>query len=125
MMAGRHLAQMNVARARWAPDRPEMADFYAQVPAINAVAEGSPGFVWRLKEDYGDPFLLVNVSVWESVNALREFVYLSAHAGVFRDRGAWFEKPTEASQVLWWVAAGHRPGYAEGFERLGLLHVGR
>ncbi len=118
---GLHLAQMNVARARWAADRPEMADFYAQVAAINAIAEASPGFVWRLKDDYGDPMLLVNLSVWESEEALREFVYRSGHAGVFRDRGRWFERPEQAHQVLWWIAEGHRPSYVEGFERLTLL----
>jgi hypothetical protein len=100
-----------------------MADFYAQVPATNAVAEASPGFVWRLKDDYGDPLLLMNLSVWESVEALRDFVYKSAHMGVFRDRGRWFEKPTQASQVLWWVPAGHQPGYDEGLAKLVLLRA--
>ncbi|MEO5926330.1 MAG: DUF3291 domain-containing protein [Bryobacteraceae bacterium] len=122
-MAVWHLAQMNVAQARWAVDRPEMADFYAQAPAVNAIAESSPGFVWRLTDDYGDPLQLVNLSVWESVEALREFVYRSGHAGVFRDRAKWFEKATRANQVLWWVPAGHRPGYVEGFERLEMLRA--
>jgi hypothetical protein len=122
-MPGWHLAQMNVAQARWAVDRPEMADFYAQVPAINTVAESSPGFVWRLTEDYGDPLTLVNLSVWESVEALREFVYRSAHSGVFGERARWFEKPEQANQVLWWVPSGHRPGYAEGMARLERLRA--
>jgi heme-degrading monooxygenase HmoA len=117
------IAQMNVAQARWAADRVEMAEFYAQVPAINAGAEASPGFVWRLTEDAGDPSLLVNLSVWESVEALRGFVYQSAHVGVFRDRERWFEKPVQASQVLWWIPAGHRPGYAEGWAKLELLRT--
>lgn len=94
-----------------------MADFYAQVPAIHAIADASPGFVWRLTEDYGDPFLLVNLSVWESVEALREFVYRSGHAGVFGDRERWFEAG-QSRQVQWWIPEGHRPTYAEGFERL-------
>jgi heme-degrading monooxygenase HmoA len=122
-MPSQHLAQLNVAQARWTADRPEMADFYAQVPLINTIAEASPGFVWRLKEDYGDPLQLVNLSVWESVEALREFAYRSAHAGVFRDRERWFEKATQPSQVLWWIPIGHRPGYAEGFERLETLRT--
>lgn len=113
-MFGWHLAQFNVAQALWAADRPEMAEFYAQVQAVNAVAEASPGFVWRLTEDAGEPLMLVNLSVWESVEALRGFVYKSPHVGVFRDRERWFEKPAQASQVLWWIPAGHRPGYAEG-----------
>jgi hypothetical protein len=94
-----------------------MAEFYARIPETNAIAEASPGFVWRLKEDYGDPLLLVNLSVWESEEALREFVYRSGHAGVFRDRGKWFEAGS-SRQVQWWVPIGHRPTYAEGFERL-------
>lgn len=114
---------MNVARARWRSDQAEMADFFAQVPAMNAVAEASPGFVWRLTEDAGDPSSLVNLSVWDSVEALREFVYRSAHAGVFRDRERWFERPERANQVLWWVRAGERPGYGEGFERLEMLRA--
>ena len=114
---------MNAAQARWPADRPEMADFYAQVPAMNAVAEASPGFVWRLTEDAGDPSMLMNLSVWESVEALKDFVYKSAHAGVFRERERWFEKPEQAGQVLWWIAAGHRPGYAEGWAKLELLRA--
>ena len=117
-----HLAQMNVARAKFAADRPEMADFYAQVPAINAIAEACPGFVWRCKDDYGDAMLLVNLSVWESEEALREFVYRSGHAGLLRDRGRWFEPPTRFSQVTWWIPAGHRPTYTEGFAKLAELH---
>src|SRR5215207_538327 len=105
-MSGWHLAQMNVAQARWHSDRPEMADFYAQVSAINAVADASPGFVWRSTEDAGVPLSLVNLSVWESVEALKDFAYRSAHAGVFRDRDRWFEKPAQANQVLWWIPAG-------------------
>jgi heme-degrading monooxygenase HmoA len=116
---------MNVAQARWAADRPEMADFYAQVPAINALADTSPGFVWRLTEDAGDPSFLVNLSVWESPEALREFAYNSAHRGVFADRARWFEKPTQPSQVLWWIPEGHRPGYAEGWAKLAQLRATR
>jgi heme-degrading monooxygenase HmoA len=120
-MSAWQLAQMNVAQARWATDRPEMADFLAQIAATNAVAEASPGFVWRLTEDSGETTRLVNISVWESVEALKEFVYKSAHIGVFRDRERWFEKPSQANQVLWWVPTGHRPGYAEGHAKLALL----
>ena len=100
-----------------------MADFYAQVSAINAVAEASPGFVWRLKEDSGESRMLVNLSVWESVDALKEFVYKSAHIGVFRDRGQWFEKPTQANQVLWWIPSGHKPDYVEGWAKLEQLRA--
>ncbi len=122
-MPGWHLAQMNAAQARWRTDAAEMADFMAQIDTINEVADTSPGFVWRMTEDSGEPTRLVNISVWESVETLKDFVYQSAHIGVFRDRGRWFEKPTQANQVLWWVPAGHRPSYAEGHAKLALLQA--
>ena len=122
-MPGWQLAQMNVAQARWPTDQPEMADFISQIAAINAAAEASPGYVWTLTEDSGEPQMLVNISVWESVEALKAFVYQSAHVGVFRDCARWFETPTQANQVLWWVPAGHRPGYAEGWARLEMLRT--
>jgi hypothetical protein len=100
-----------------------MTDFHAQVPAMNALAEASPGFVWRLADDGGDPLLLENLSVWESVEALREFAYKSAHAGVFRDRARWFEKPTRPHQVLWWIPAGHHPSLVEARAKLELLRA--
>lgn len=112
---------MNVARIR--AERPEMADFYAQVEAVYAVSDSSPGFVWRLTEESGEPQMLVNISVWESVEALTDFTYKSAHSGVLRDRARWFERPTKPHQVLWWVPVGHHPGYAEGWVKLKQLRA--
>lgn len=100
-----------------------MADFVAQIAAVNARAEVSPGFVRLLTDDAGEPLRLVNLSVWESVETLKEFVYQSAHVGVFRDRARWFEKPAQAHQVLWWIPVGHRPSYAEGYAKLALLQA--
>jgi len=122
-MPGWHLAQLNLLHARWAPDSAEMAGFYAQVPAMNALAEASPGFVWRLVEDGGDSLLLENLSAWDSVEALKEFAYKSAHVGVFRDRARWFEIPTRPHQVLWWIPAGHHPNLVEGRAKLELLRA--
>lgn len=79
--------------------------------------------MWRLADDGGDPLLLENLSVWESVEALREFAYKSAHAGVFRDRARWFEKPTRPHQVFWWIPAGHHPDLIEGRTKLELLRA--
>ena len=123
-----HLAQINVAKALAAPDSEAMADFHAQIPAINAVADESRGFVWRWPDGpmgnatsigvSGDPFVLVNMSVWESVEALKTFAYRSSHANVLRDRSRWFEKSELAYQALWWIPAGHIPSMEEGKSRL-------
>jgi hypothetical protein len=121
--AQHHLAQYNVAWSRWDKDDPRMADFYARVRAMYEVAEASPGFVWRPTDDEDSRFLLTNLSVWASVEALRTFVYRAAHAGVLQDRARWFESPKEAHQVLWWVAAGHRPDWNEARERLAMLRA--
>lgn len=125
-----HLAQINVARALAPSGSEVMTGFYARISAINALADASPGFVWRLQDDSGnatsiqtseDPYLLVNMSVWESIEALKDFVYRSSHAGVFADRARWFEKPSQPHQALWWIPAGHIPTTAEGYARLDLL----
>ena len=96
-----HVAQINIARMLAPIDEPLMADFVAQLPSINALAESSPGFVWRLQSEggdatsikvYEDDMVIINLTVWESVEALRQYVYKSAHSGVMRDRRRWFEK---------------------------------
>jgi hypothetical protein len=111
-------------------DSPVMADFVAQLDAINALADRSPGFIWRLVGDgndatslrpFDDDFIIVNMSVWNSLDALEGYVYRSDHARVMRDRRRWFEKMGEAYTVLWWVPAGHRPSVAEA--RARLMHL--
>jgi hypothetical protein len=118
-----HLAQLNIARALGPLDSPVMAEFVAQLDHINALADASPGFIWRLKnatdvQAYQDPRIVVNLSVWESVEALRDFAYKSGHRGPLRDRLTWFEKPKEAHLALWWVPAGHVPSVEEARDRL-------
>jgi hypothetical protein len=104
-----------------------MADFKANLDPINALAEAAPGFVWRLKSDSGnatdivfsdDPMELVNMSVWESLESLKNYVYKSHHLEFFRRRAEWFEKSPQASYALWWVAEGHIPTVADAKERL-------
>lgn len=121
------LAQINIARLIAPLDDPRIADFVGQLDTINQLAETSSGFVWRLKSDSGnatdlayndDPFVIVNMSVWESIDALREFTYQSQHLTVFRERRKWFEKMTTPHYCLWWVPMGHRPKVAEGREKL-------
>ncbi len=108
-------------------DDPRMADFVAQLDEVNALAEQTPGFVWRLKSDSGnatdivysdDPFLLVNMSVWQSIESLKEFTYGLRHVSALRDRQRWFEKMALPHYCLWWVPDGHIPSVREGRERL-------
>ena len=122
-----HLAQINIARMLAPIDDPLMAEFVAQLAPVNALADTSPGFVWRLQSEsgdatsiivYEDDMIIVNLTVWESVDALREFVYKSAHRGVLRDRKRWFEKFDGPYYALWWVPAGHIPSTQEAKERL-------
>ncbi|MCI0551685.1 MAG: DUF3291 domain-containing protein [Anaerolineae bacterium] len=129
-MSEYHIAQINIARMLAPIDDPIMAEFVAQLPPINALAEQSPGFVWRLQSEsgdatsikvYDDDMIIINLTGWESVDALRKFVYKSAHAGVLRDRKRWFEKFDGPYYALWWVPAGHLPSTEEGKERLEYL----
>jgi heme-degrading monooxygenase HmoA len=129
-MAAHHLAQVNVATLRFPLDGPELAGFVAQLEPINALADGTPGFLWRLQTEDGDatsirPFdderVIVNLSVWESLEALRGFVYASRHLDVMRHRREWFSRMADPYLALWWVPAGTIPTVAEAKERLELL----
>ena len=127
-----HLAQINIGRVRAPLDDPIMAGFVARLARINALADGSPGFVWRLQTDagnatavrpYDDPTILVNMSVWESLEALSAYVYTSAHRGVMQMRREWFERFDGPYMALWWVPAGHVPSVDEAKERLDHLRA--
>jgi hypothetical protein len=122
-----HLAQINIGRLIAPVDDPRIAEFVAQLDPVNALADLAPGFVWRLQSSSGnatdiayndDPFVIVNMSVWESVESLRDFVYQSNHVDVLRDRAKWFEKMEQPHYCLWWIPSGHIPTVAEGRERL-------
>jgi Domain of unknown function (DUF3291) len=123
---GFHIAELNVARALAPLDKPLMADFVAGLDPINALADGSPGFVWRLATEdgdatsiraYDDDLMIINMSVWESIDDLAEFVYRSGHVAVMRRRREWFER-MRVYLALWWVPEGHTPTIAEAQERL-------
>ena len=130
-MARYELAQLNIATMKEPLDSPVMADFVANLDRINALAESSPGFVWRLQTEQGDATALrplgdkviVNMSVWESVEHLNQYVYRSDHAGILRRRRDWFERMSEAFFALWWVKQGHRPTVAEAIARLEHLRA--
>ena len=125
-----HLAQLNVAHALDDLTSPLLADFVAALDHVNATAERSPGFVWRLKDDSGnatdiradeDPRLIVNLSVWETPAHLEQFVWNTIHARVYGKKAKWFEPMTTPHLVLWWVPAGHQPTLDEAMHRLNLL----
>jgi hypothetical protein len=128
-MPAYELAQLNIGRVKGSLDSPVMADFVANLDRINALADASPGFLWRLKDEGNDATslrpigdqVLVNMSVWKDVDSLRKYVYRSAHAEVLRRRDEWFERMSEAMIVLWWVRSGHRPSVDEAVARLELL----
>jgi hypothetical protein len=129
-MAPHHLAQLNIARMLAPLDAEQMAGFVGALDPINALADAAPGFVWRLQTEdgdatairpYGDDMMIVNLTVWESIEALADFAYRSDHRAVMVQRRKWFERMAQAFLVLWWVPAGHRPPVAEAKERLELL----
>jgi heme-degrading monooxygenase HmoA len=128
-MAEQHLAQLNIARLRAPIDSPVLADFVARLAEINGLGERSPGYVWRLQDESGDatafrpfePDVAVNLTVWESVEALRAFVYRSAHLEPMRRRRDWFLPFDGPYLVLWWIPAGTLPTLEEAGERLALL----
>ncbi|MFF9340593.1 DUF3291 domain-containing protein [Streptomyces sp. NPDC014773] len=127
-----HLAQLNVATLRFPLDDPRMAPFVEMLDPVNAAADGTPGFVWRLVGE-GTPDatglrpagedVIVNLSVWENQEALWDFTYRSGHLEVMRRRRDWFARHVEAHLVLWWVPAGHVPTVAESLERLADLRA--
>jgi hypothetical protein len=132
-----HLAQVNIGRMRAPLDSPELAGFVAELEPVNALADAAPGFVWRLQTEDGNATgvhafewdaagsagVLVNMSVWESVEALAAYVYGGPHLAVLRRRREWFELMRESQTALWWVPAGVRPGTADAEDRLRLLRA--
>jgi len=123
------LAQLNIAVMKEPLESPTMADFVANLDRINALAESAPGFVWRFQTDEGDATAarplgddtLINLSVWQDLASLNDYVYRSGHAQIMKRRKEWFERLREAHVVLWWVAKGHRPNLDEAIAKLNRL----
>jgi hypothetical protein len=131
-MSAYELAQLNIGVFRGPIDSPVMAEFVANLDRINALADGAPGFVWRLQTEEGNatairPFddenMAVNMSVWSDIESLSAFVYRSQHVEIMRRRREWFERMTEAFLVLWWVPRDHRPTVDEAIGRLEHLRA--
>lgn len=122
-----HLAQVNIGRVLEPLTSPRLKDFVDQLDEVNARADAAPGFVWRLQTEdnnatairvFDDDELIINMSVWESVEALADYVYRDhGHLAVLRRRREWFT-PTDTVTALWWVHAGHRPTVAEAEDRV-------
>ena len=125
-----HIAQINIAQMRGLLESPVMEGFVARLDEINALADRSPGFVWRLETEEGDatsiqafddPLMLVNMSVWDGIEALHAFIYRSTHLQLLQGKRSWFKKPVKPHLALWWIAAWHEPSVVEAKARLELL----
>ena len=127
-----NIAQINIALGQDQIESELMEGFVKRLDEINAIADQASGFVWRLQTEDGDatsiqafnnPMVIVNMSVWDSIVSLRDFVYRSMHVELIRDRDAWFSKIPEMHQALWWIPEGHTPTVEEGKQRLEHLQT--
>jgi hypothetical protein len=127
-----NLAQLNVARLKYPFEDPRVADFAANLDRINALADRSDGFGWRLQDEGGnaidiaadaDPMIIVNMSVWRDAESLEHFVWSTVHKQIYRRRGEWFSAMKDQHLVMWWVQDGHAPTVEEGMERLEHLRA--
>ncbi|MGR5133630.1 DUF3291 domain-containing protein [Vibrio alfacsensis] len=121
------LAQLNIALAKYPLDAEEIKEFVDNLELVNNIAESSDGFVWRLKDESGDatdikvfddPNMIINMSVWDSVDALKNFMFRSHHRDFMRRKSEWFHRLAEETYVLWWVEDGHVPTLDEALTRL-------
>jgi Domain of unknown function (DUF3291) len=127
-----HLAQVNIAELKVPLDHPDVQEFVDGLTTVNAYAEASAGFVWRLQDEAGDatgvaydsnPLLIVNLSVWQDVESLRAFTYAPEHLAYLRRRREWFSRLASPHFCLWWVPPGHRPTPQEARARLAQLEA--
>lgn len=129
-----HIAHLNIARLRALPGDALVADFINAVPAVNAIAERSPGFVWRWEDNstrvaadvpfeaaLPDPLLAVSLSVWERAGDLMAFVHQTLHGAFLRRRAEWFEPAVGPAYVIWPIAVGEIPTITEGQARMAHL----
>ena len=121
------LAQLNIAKAKYPLDDPRMKEFTDNLEPINAIAEATEGFVWRLVGEndnatdvqaFSDPNIIVNMSVWSSMDALKDFMFKTHHRDYLRRKKEWFSEIENASYVLWWIEDGTIPNVDDGIVRL-------
>jgi hypothetical protein len=128
-----HLAQINIGRMKAPLEDPSMDGFMSRLAELNALADRSDGFVWRLQDGEGagntylrpfdDDRIIVNMSVWQSVEQLRQYTYNTVHAEALKQRREWFEKFAGVFLALWWIPIGHIPTIDEAKERLTSLET--
>jgi hypothetical protein len=125
-----HLAQLNIAKAKYSLEAPEIKEFVDNLEPVNNLAESSEGFIWRLKDEDGDatsiqafsdPDIIVNMSVWSSTDTLKNFMFRTHHRNFLRRKKEWFHNIPEDSYVLWWVPVDHVPTIEEAVEKLDFL----
>jgi hypothetical protein len=126
------VAQVNIAFPREPVDSPALAEFAANLEPVNALADAAPGFVWRLQDSSGDATsirafdderLIINMSVWESIETLWRFVYDGRHLEIMRRRREWFTRIAESHLALWWIPAGEIPAIADAEARVDHLRA--
>jgi len=134
-MPDHHLAQCNIGRAIHPLDHADLAEFVAALDPINAIAESTPGFVWRLKDEDGqsssyvdipgndDPLLIINYSIWESIDSLKHFIHKTGHVAYLRRRTEWFERSDRPTSAAWWIPAGTIPDVGEAVRRVAFLQT--
>lgn len=131
-MSGWQLAQFNVATAKFNDDDPRLTEFIDNLDRLNWLGDESPGSVWRFQSEtgrsvdvkaYDNPRILLNLTVWDDLKSLWNYVYKTDHVEFLRRRREWFEVDAEPVHVMWWVPEGHRPTPAEGIARLEHLRA--
>ena len=120
-----HLAELNIGKFKYPVSDPRMAEFMDNLDRVNAIAERSPGFVWRLKGDNNNATdfrvgedMAVNLSVWADAKSLEDYVFKTVHVQFYRKKAAWFDLMEKPHMVMWWVPEGHRPTLDEAYARL-------
>jgi len=125
-----HLAQLNIAKAKYSLESPKIKEFVDNLEPVNKLAESSAGFIWRLQDESGDatnitafsdPDIIVNMSVWDSIEALKNFMFRTHHRDFLRRKKEWFHNIPDDSYVLWWVPKDHTPSVQEAREKLEFL----
>ena len=116
-----HIAQVNIAHLIAPQGDSRVQDFFDNVPPINELAENSEGFIWRYTDDYPDPLVAFNMSVWDSIESLTNYAYRSDHVKIFRRRDEWIKPSKKPHLALWWVVEGEMPTMQQGLDKLKLL----
>ncbi len=117
-----HIAQVNIAQLQAKQGSPVVQGFFDNIDQINKLAERSKGFIWRFEDDYySDPLMVFNLSVWESIEDLAQFVYRTAHVEIMRRKSDWMTPLSQAHTTLWWVEKGTLPSGDEAIARLETL----